>query len=127
RGFKLSAEDGVAEQTLPLLARNRMEENELQVLWKAEFVDRQVKAALVEIFEPGEDTALVKLLRRKVPGLTALEVRASLRRAQVDVSFPATTEPEATSASPPRLRLAKGGKRTRATVGVSLEDLIREG
>ena len=140
RQFRVSAEDGVAEATLPLLGRERMEENRLQVLWKTEVVDRQVKAALDEMFEPGDDAAVVKLLQRKTrrpragrdPRVAPARAgRGRLpggdRRGRVGLGRRHLPVPSPGSRGRPTLRLAKGQSRRRAVVGVSTADLIRAG
>jgi hypothetical protein len=48
-----------------------MKENWIDVLWKAHFVDRQIRTALEALFAPEPDPALVRLLRKQVPGTAA--------------------------------------------------------
>jgi hypothetical protein len=45
RAVKASDESPHVIETLELLAQDRMEENRIEVLWRAHFVDRQVRAA----------------------------------------------------------------------------------
>jgi hypothetical protein len=94
-------------ETLSLLAKERMGgEIELESLWKTQFVDRHLHAALDKLFAC-EDAGLIKLIRKEAPELSALEVRDSLRRARLRVDFPvlstvpAGTPPASASASPP--------------------------
>jgi len=50
---KLLRAFGEAEEILRLLARDRMQENRLQVMWRADVVDRQVRTALEDCSSPG--------------------------------------------------------------------------
>ena len=66
-----------------------MAEKQINVLWKAYFVDRQVREAVSAIFrEP--DAALVRMIVKRTQDLQHGEVRDSLRRADLTVRFPAT-------------------------------------
>ena len=142
RAFKVSDADGRAEDTLRLLARERMTENRLDVLWRAEVVDRQVRAALEELFDPERTGPLERLLQKRTTGVSPADMRASLRRAQIVVTFPsAADEPAPNRRAPPAparkpairgtkvkadppLRLAKGPRRRPLSTGVTLQDLI---
>jgi hypothetical protein len=77
-----------AAETLQLLSKKRMQENEIDVLWKAHFVDRQVLAAVRDLFSSTPDPAVVRLVVKKVPSLSAKDIRASLQRASVSFDFP---------------------------------------
>lgn len=59
--------------------------------WKSYFVDRQVNAALVELFSDGEpSTGLVALLEPALSKLSRDDIRASLVRARATFDFPST-------------------------------------
>jgi predicted type IV restriction endonuclease len=74
-------------ETLLLLSKQQMAEK--HVLWKAHFVDRQVREAVSAIFrEP--DAALVRMIIKRTQDLQHSEVRESLRRADLTVRFPTT-------------------------------------
>lgn len=112
-------------ETLELCARERIGEAELDVLWKSQFVDRRVLATLEELFAD-ETGALARLVRKRSGELTLVEVRDSLRRAQVHVHFPVVTPPATTAghaapdpeAKPPKAPLS---------YSVQLHDLIDAG
>ena len=77
--------------TLLLLSKQQMAEKQIDVLWKAHFIDRQVREAVSAIFrEP--DAALVRMIVKRTQDLQLGEVRDSLRRADLSVRFPVTTE-----------------------------------
>lgn len=63
-----------------------MGQRAIDELWTEWRVDRQVRAVLEGI---ATDDAFLRLIARKVDGLTAADVRASLRRAQFRVDYPA--------------------------------------
>ncbi len=71
--------------TLSLLSRDRMRARAIDALWTEWRVDRQVEAVLDAITE---EDAFVRLVAKRVPGLTAGEVRSSLRRAGLRSFYP---------------------------------------
>lgn len=92
RAFKVSEPGTVAEETLSLLVRDRIQENRIAVLWKAQFVDRQVKVVLLELLDPASGNSVLNLLRKRLVSIQPTDLRASLGRARVQVSFPAPAE-----------------------------------
>ncbi len=109
--------------TLLLLSKEKMQEEELDVLWRAHFVDRQVKTALHDIFEEQEGS-LVRLIRKRTQELKPAEIRDSLKRADVRIDFPVLTMPlEQPGAGQGALR----SKGKRAASRVELRDLIEAG
>jgi RAMA domain-containing protein len=73
--------------TLELLSKEKMADNLLNVLWKAHFIDRHVSAILKDLLQ-NDDASLIKLIRRRTPGLTPSEIRDSLKRADIRIDFP---------------------------------------
>ena len=71
--------------TLSLLSRDRMQARAIDALWTEWRVDRQVEAVLDTITE---DDAFVRLVAKRATGLTAGEVRASLRRSGLRSFYP---------------------------------------
>lgn len=107
RSIRISISDQNLErtlQTLALLSKEKMaerlpasgQENLLNVLWNAHFVDRKVKGAAEALFR-NEDPALLRLLLKKTAGLKPADIRASLKRAiPIRIEFPeipVTTRP----------------------------------
>ncbi len=89
RTVRINDENSRAGETLDLLSKERMTENWIDALWKAHFVDRQVRAATLAIFSSsGPDAALVRLLAMRVPALSRTEIRDSLSRARIHLDFP---------------------------------------
>jgi hypothetical protein len=77
---------------LGLLSKDNMRDNRIEELWRGFFVDRQVNAALADMFsdaEPSED--VVDLVAKRVPQLSRDEVRSSLMRARATFDFPSAT------------------------------------
>jgi hypothetical protein len=116
-------------ETLLLVAKDSMGESELEALWKSQFVDRHVRAAVDELFS-SEEPGLGRLLHRKCPELSLAEIRDSLRRASVHVHFPEVTtfavETGTTSAGSKAAKDANKGAAP-ARVGVELADLLAAG
>jgi hypothetical protein len=126
RSIRISISDQDRErtlQTLALLSKEKMgerlpangQENLLNILWNAHFVDRKVKVAVEGLFR-NEDPGLLRLLRRNTSGLKPNEVRASLKRANpVRIDFPEVPV-GANPASAPRkpIREQVGGRARKA-------------
>lgn len=83
------------EGTLRLLAKAQMADHLIDVLWKSDFVDRQIKDALVGLFGPEPDPGLVRLIRGKTESLSHVEVRSSLGRLRTTFDFPVAANPTA--------------------------------
>jgi len=118
-------ETDLCVETLALCAREHIGEAELDVLWKSQFVDRRVQAALEELYAD-ETGALARLVRKRCAELTLVEVRDSLRRAQVHVHFPAVTPPATSAVHAPPAPDAKPAKAP-LSYAVQLGDLIKAG
>lgn len=90
-----------AIETLLLLSKETMAEKRIDVLWKAHFVDRRVREAVVSLFrEP--DSSLVRLIVKRTEDLQPAEIRDSLRRGDLDLQFP-----KSVITSPPACGLAE--------------------
>lgn len=74
-----------AVRVLTLLSRDNMRAHAIDELWQAWHVDRQVQAALEQTFQ---DDAFAALIRKRVPQLGVADIRKSLRRASIAVSYP---------------------------------------
>lgn len=85
--------------TLDLLSKSKLGENLLSTLWKAQFVDRRVAPAVRELFR-GPDARLVRLLHSALPELRPPEIRDSLKRADLRITFPTESIEVAAPASP---------------------------
>jgi Restriction Enzyme Adenine Methylase Associated len=134
---KLS-EDDEAEtiKTLTLISRSNMEENLLDVLWIAHYVDRRVKHTLQELFST-PDKSLIRLIRNREPKLTPKEIVESLRR--LDLRFESATPVPAMSSAIPKAPKAatvpkgtrkariKGEQKGKKHFGISLAKLIETG
>jgi len=136
RKVQVSDESTNAADTLSLLSKARIRENEIDVLWNAHFVDRQVRAAVEELFatDPEPNASLVRLVARNVKNLTAGDIKASLRRAQVQFDFPVdpaavkfAPKPVSAEQRPPRKRKAGKKERQKAYIGISLSQIIEAG
>ncbi|HOL72769.1 MAG TPA: type I restriction endonuclease [Bryobacteraceae bacterium] len=140
RTVRISATEAkhVAE-TLILLSKDMMRGSRLDELWKAHFIDRNVRMALESLLSD-EDGRLVRLIQKKAPGLTPADVRASLKRAVVRIDFPVPFAPPASEKTATFLRnreREKAGSRheagkkawetMKAMSNATLENLIAAG
>lgn len=111
-------------ETLDLLSKEQMRGKQITDIWRRHFVDRQVEAAVIDLFR-NKDTKLLKLLGKKTSGLRPADIRFSLQRAIIKVEFPLIATPGLTKPLP---RGKKGnGKTRRPQVEASLTDLIDAG
>ena len=117
-------ENAPAEETLILLSKERM--NEIDDLWNAHFVDRQVRAALKDIFSADPDPSVVRLLRKRVGELSPHEITASLQRLQLRFDFPVDPGTASDTRAPEKRRRHKG-TRSPKMLGISLLDVIQAG
>jgi hypothetical protein len=136
RTIRLSDPSAPADETLRLLSKDCIRENEINVLWKAHFVDRQVRSAVEGLFccNPEPDAALVRLVRKKFKNLSRSDVRASLQRARVHFDFPvdlsqlvASHIPTTKSKSALKVRKSTKATPKKAYIGVTLKELIDGG
>ncbi len=74
-----------AARVLSLLSRDNMRARAIDELWQAWHVDRQVEVALEQTLQ---DDPFVKLIAKRAPLLPLADIRKSLRRATISVSYP---------------------------------------
>lgn len=145
RTIRITDEESRVEELLGVLSKDRMKGNAIDMLWKAHFVDRRIRAALETLFTAEPDAALVRLLGRRVPSLSTSDIKAGLSRVRVRLDFPeeaATDRPpapasanrpsrmsESRRATPPSSPQAQGKPPGEATPwrNVSVQDLIAVG
>ena len=127
RTVRLTDDDPLVTETLELLARDRIAENRIDVLWRVNFVDRQVNAALQQLFSPDNDMLLVNYLAGKTESLDAGEIRASLVRCDPSFDFPVQPDIEASPQQGVRNAKARKPGKSPARHDVSVADLIAGG
>ncbi len=81
-----SDEPGLAE-TLGLLSKAQLQSTVIDDLWRAYFVDRQVKKVVQDLAGLDAPTDFVNLVRKRVPALSTAEVRQSLGRATLSLDY----------------------------------------
>lgn len=92
---------------LCLLSKDNMRDNRIEELWRGFFVDRQVNAALADMFSDAEPPAdVIDLVGKRVPQLPRDDIRSSLMRARATFDFPSATA-SATPGSRPLITAEK--------------------
>ncbi|MBF0340758.1 MAG: type I restriction enzyme HsdR N-terminal domain-containing protein [Magnetococcales bacterium] len=76
---------------LDLISKERMGDKQINTLWQAHHVDSRVKVVLNELFQ-GDDS-LIRLIAKREPSLTQGDIRNSLQRADIKVTFPILFSP----------------------------------
>ncbi|MFG0241662.1 MAG: hypothetical protein ACF8R9_02630 [Phycisphaerales bacterium JB054] len=110
---------------LSLISKDNLEQNILESLWSVHYVDRRVKAALLDMVA-GPDPSLVRMVRKRADKLTPKDIADSLRRLDVQVESPAVL-PALESrpvASAPKSKKPKTAGRVSSSLGTSLSNLI---
>lgn len=113
---------------LACLAPAYLEKNLLDELWNSHFVDRRVRAALLGLTD-SPDKGLIRLLQKRVRGLTPKQIAQSLQRLTVRIEMPTIAPPGMPQPPAGRSGSRKGpargaGETRRKTISVSLVDLI---
>ena len=106
RTVRISDANSRTAETLGLLSKERMTENWIDALWKAHFVDRQVRAAVQALFSSDPDAALVRLIARRIPALSHSEIKNSLGRVRIHLDFPVEPAAAPGPSAPPRRKVA---------------------
>jgi hypothetical protein len=135
---KLSGDDeSDVANTLTLISRSNMEENFLDVLWNAHYVDRRVKQTLQEMFS-SPDKRLIRLIRSREPKLSPKDILESIRRIDIRIESATPIREDLTAirqgsgdrgeaVSKTRTSGSKTKKYKIKVFGVPLSDLIRSG
>jgi len=121
--------DGVDEvaKTLELLTKARLEESRIDILWRAQFIDRHVQAALKQVFSPDNDMLLVNFVAGRNKDLSVEDIRDSLRRCNVTLEFPPLPD-VSTQTSQPRSALpSPAPSSAKQSYDTSITDLLRAG
>ena len=140
RRVKVSEDVSAAAETLRLLSKERIRENDQTIRRKLHIVDRQVRAAVEAMFAPerGPNATLVRAIKKRVHNLTAKDIKASLQRVRIQFDFPEELShdlavPQTKRPPSGRRERGTGGKsiaapeRRKAYIGVSLKELIANG
>jgi len=131
------ASEAEAVKILRLISRQNMEDNLIDVLWSAHFVDRQVRQSLRRLVET-TDKRLVRLIRLEAEKLTPKEIADSIRRLDIRIDSPAEmpdmiAKPKRVLQTPvepksePKVVGRKKRKPAQSFSGVSLEDVCKAG
>jgi hypothetical protein len=127
RTVRISDGSPIVAETLGLLAKDQLTENRLEVLWRAHFVDRQVRSVIESLFA-NNATRLVELINAELKNLSLDEVQASLRRCELRVEFPVEIEALLSDANPrPYNKRAERPVAVSGGGGATLKDLIDHG
>jgi len=133
RTVRISEPSSDPKSTLCLLSKELMRERQINHLWELHFVDRQVQFALRALFssEGEPSAAVVRLLGRHIKSLAPSEIKASLRRIEIQVSCPLTIEPRRPAEPKPvareKRKQATKRKKARTVSGITLAQLIDAG
>lgn len=133
RTVRLQDETSAAAEVLGLLARDQIQLNRIETLWRAHFVDRQVRAALERLFTIEEELFLVNHVLHSTKNLSAEEVRGSLRRCKATLDFPLSPDdlaaalPKPTGRSRKQQQAAASEASVDSSEPVTLEQLISSG
>ncbi|MGQ0615006.1 MAG: type I restriction enzyme HsdR N-terminal domain-containing protein [Planctomycetaceae bacterium] len=132
RTVRVSEPSALLSPTLALLAKDHLQENRLEVLWRAQFVDQQVKEAIGRMLRVDTEDVVVRWLAKHTKNLSDSEIRESLGRCRLSLDFPEVAD----VADPGRrghrdrdsgIRVLPGKRRPEPAQDVTLRDLIDSG
>jgi hypothetical protein len=86
RRVVVASGEAIVGETLALLSKDQVQENQIEVIWRAEKVDRQVKGAILSLFAE-RPTDFLHLIRKRVSDLAVADVRDSLGRAHFTLDY----------------------------------------
>jgi len=102
RDIRISDAASSPDDTLALLSKAQLTDHLIDELWKAHFIDRQIRVALETMFGPEPDASLVRVIRTHVPSLAPGEIRSALARLRTTFDFPLVAPgPHPVAAPPP--------------------------
>ena len=127
RTVRVTDNDPDVARTLELLSKDRLEENRIEVLWRAQFVDQQVQTALRRAFSPDNDMLLVNYVAGQTKNLTAEEIRDSLCRCHVSLDFPVLLDPPPAPLPGGRKRKKPAKSKQPVSYDVSISALLSAG
>lgn len=105
RSVRLTDGDDQDVAGLELLSKAQIHERNIDAVWRAHYVDQQVLSVLEGLFTPEPDPSLVRLLGKRLEGLTKGQIIGGLKR--IRASFEATPG-DAPPPETPLLRRAVG-------------------
>lgn len=85
----VASDDPGLTEILGLLSKAQLQGTVIDDLWRAYFVDRQVRKAVENLAGLDAPTDFVNLVRKRVPSLSPTEVRQSLGRATLSLDYAA--------------------------------------
>jgi hypothetical protein len=88
RSVRLTDGDDQDLAGLELLSKAQIHERNIDAVWRAHYVDQQVLSVLEGLFTPEPDPSLVRLLGKRLEGLTKGQITGGLKR--IRASFEAT-------------------------------------
>jgi hypothetical protein len=100
RRVAVASDVAAVGQTLSLLSKDQMQEKRIEMLWRTEKVDRQVKRAVEGLFTPDVPADFLHLVRKRVSDLAVADVMASLRRARFTFDYQVVQPASLPSLSP---------------------------
>jgi hypothetical protein len=117
-----------AARWLGLISRANLEQNRLDVLWMSHFVDRRVRAALLEKLTAPNRT-VIRMVMERAPKLTSKQITDSIRRMDIRIDLPPALPQDVQPKADGRGRSGRKGKRrgTPKTYNVELTDLLAAG
>ncbi|MGI8827445.1 MAG: restriction endonuclease [Chloroflexota bacterium] len=120
RKICVSDEGESVDETLRLLSKLEMEQQNLEGLWNADFIDRQVRQAIESLFGSEPDSSLLNLLRRRLPALSPGDIKRSLHRLQIRFELPPRLAPSSMvgEGEPDRLPVKERGPAGAASVSL---------
>ncbi len=127
RVVRITDTEPSAEETLDLLSKALLQRKQIEALWSAHFVDRQIRPVIEGLFSPAPDSSLINLVRKRLPNLSPNDIRQGLYRLRIRLdTLPEPAPPEGSTADETSAVPAPEASAP-AKEGVSIQDLIQAG
>lgn len=130
RSVRVTDDEAEAAETLSLLSKQRLQEKLIDRLWRAHFIDRQVREAFDSLLGPEPSPDLVRLIRKRAPDLPPADIRAGLARLEVRFDFPGpVAQPPGPAEAPKQAESTLVAEKILGTPwhGVTLTDVLGAG
>lgn len=127
RVVRVTEPETSVEETLNLLSKGQLQRKQIEALWSAHFVDRQIRPIVEGLFSPAPDASLINLMRRRLPGLSPNEIRQGLGRLRIRLDTLSEPSPPNGAVIDEETTVPAPTSRVPGKEGVTIQKLIQAG
>lgn len=127
RVVRVTDTEPAVEETLDLLSKGQLQRKQIEALWSAHFVDRQIRPVIEGLFSPAPDASLINLVRKRLPNLSPNEIRQGLYRLRIRLDTLPEPAPAEGATADETSTVPGPEASTPGKEAVSIRDLIEAG